>query len=70
MDELGLHTVLKIEGSKHNIAETIIQNTETKDQKILVMNSLQGTTAKDVSEGADYLKIMEKNLEALTEALK
>lgn len=70
MDELSLHTVLTIEGTDHRIAETIIQNTEKKDQKILSMDSLQSITAADAENGADYLSIMQKNLDVLKEALK
>ncbi len=70
VDELSLHTVITLEGSDQKIANTIIQNTETKDQQILTMNSMQSTTSKDVQEGASYLAIMEGNLEILKEALK
>ncbi|RKM59205.1 zinc ABC transporter substrate-binding protein [Butyrivibrio sp. CB08] len=69
VDELGLGTVLTIEGPDHRIAETIVQNTQSKDQKILTMDSMQSTTAKDVQGGTTYLGIMEANLGTLTEAL-
>lgn len=68
-DELGLPCVLTIEGAKHNIAETIVQNTETKDQKILTMDSMQATTSEDVKNGVTYLTVMDKNLSVLKEAL-
>ena len=70
VDELELHSVLTIEGTDHKLAETIIKNTSTKDQTILAMDSMQGTTSEDVENGADYLSIMEKNLEVLSEALE
>ena len=70
VDELGLKTVLTIEGAKHGIAETIVQNTASKDQKILTMDSMQGTTAKDVADGSTYLKVMQANLDVLKEALR
>lgn len=69
VDELSLHTVMTIEGSDHRIAETIVQNTKSKDQQIVTMDSMQSTTSKDVSNGATYLSVMEKNLEALKEAV-
>lgn len=69
VDELSLHTVMTIEGTDHRIAETIIQNTKSKDQQIVTMDSMQSTTSKDVSNGATYLSVMEKNLEALKEAV-
>ncbi len=70
VDELSLPAVMTIEGKDHKIAETIIQNTQSKDQKILTMDSMQATTAKDVKGGVTYLSVMEKNLEVLKEALK
>ncbi|WP_026492096.1 metal ABC transporter substrate-binding protein [Butyrivibrio sp. XPD2002] len=69
VDELGLKNVLTIEGQNHKIAETIIQNTSTKDQGVLTMDSMQSTTTEDVQGGATYLGIMESNLEVLKEAL-
>lgn len=68
-DELHLPAVLTIEGTNHRIAETVIGSTSSKDQKLLVLNSMQGTTAQDVQQGASYLAIMEENLAVLKEAL-
>ncbi len=70
VDSLGLKNVMTIEKNDHKIAKTIIENTKTKDQKILTMDSMQSTTAKDVKQGANYLDIMKKNLEVLKEAIK
>ena len=70
VDELGLNCVLTIEKSDQKIASTIIQNTQSKDQQILAMDSMQSTTSEDVSDGASYLSIMESNLDVLKEALK
>ena len=70
VNELSLPCVMTIEGTDHKIAETIVQNTETKDQKILTMDSMQSTTARDVQNGATYLSLMENNLEVLKEALQ
>ena len=69
-DELSLPAVMTIEGTDHRIAETIVQNTQTKDQQILTMDSMQSVTAKDVQNGTTYLTIMEKNLSVLKDALK
>lgn len=69
MDELKLPVVLTIEGKDHRIAETIVQNTKAKNAQILSMDSMQSTTAKDVEEGASYLKIMQENLKVLKKAL-
>ena len=69
VDELNLPCVLTIEGKDHKIAETVVENTTAKDQKILTMDSMQSTTSKDVASGVTYLSIMEKNLSVLKEAL-
>lgn len=65
VDELNLPCVMTIEGTNHKIAETIIANTAQKNQKVLVLNSMQGKV-----DGENYLSIMEKNLEVLKEALE
>ncbi len=70
VDELSLHSVMTIEGNNHSIAETIVENTKTKDQQILTMDSMQSVSAKDVSGGTTYLGIMESNLDVVKEALK
>ena len=67
VEELKLPCVLTIEGKNHKIAETIVQNTAGKNQKILTMDSMQSTTAQDVA--TTYLSLMEKNLDVLKEAL-
>lgn len=69
VDELGLPAVMTIEGADHKIAETIVRNTQSKDQKILTMDSMQSTTSKDVANGTSYLSVMENNLSVLKEAL-
>lgn len=69
IDQLSLPVVLTIEGDNHRIAETIIENTKTKDQKILIMDSMQSISKKDIENGTTYLSVMENNLEVLKEAL-
>ena len=70
VDELGLRNIMTIEGTDHSIAESIINNTHTKDQTILTLDSMQSTTAEDVAAGENYLSVMEDNLKVLREALK
>ena len=70
VDEWKLPCVLTIEGAQHKIAETIVQNTTTKNQKVLTMDSMQSTTTQDVKNGTTYLSVMEKNLSVLKEALR
>lgn len=69
VDELELPCVLTIEGTDNKIAETIIQNTNAKNQKILSLNSMQSVTSKDAENDTTYLSVMEENLSVLTEAL-
>ena len=69
MDELGLKHVMTIESSDGKIADTIIQNTGSKEQDILVLDSMQSVTSNDVKNGETYLGVMEKNLEVLKKAL-
>ena len=69
VDELNLPCVLTIEGAQHKIAETIVQNTAEKNQRVLVMDSIQATTAQDAANGTTYLSVMEQNLSVLNEAL-
>ena len=69
VDELGLPCVLTIEGKNHKLAETIVQSTAGKKQKVLTMDSMQSMTSKDAANGATYLSVMEQNLSVLKEAL-
>ena len=69
VDELKLPCVLTIEGTQHKIAETIVENTAEKNQKVLTMDSMQSTTSEDVANGTTYLSAMEKNLSVRKEAL-
>lgn len=69
VDELGLQHVCVIEGSDGKLAQTIIDNTKAKDQDIVSFHSMQSVTAKDAEDGMTYLTVMEKNLEALNQAL-
>lgn len=69
LDELGLGAILVIEGTQHKIAETIVQNTASRDQAILTLDSMQAVTSADVEAGVTYLSIMESNLAVLNAAL-
>ncbi len=70
LDELGLHSVLTIENSDARIADTVIASSASKDQQILVLNSLQSINQQQIDDGVSYLKVMEDNLNVLAEALK
>lgn len=70
VDKLKLSSICTIDGSDGKIAETIRDTTETKDQEILTMDSLQSTTAVDLEAGKTYLSAMTDNLDVLKKALK
>ncbi|MFI3115306.1 MAG: metal ABC transporter substrate-binding protein [Clostridia bacterium] len=70
MNELELSNIFYVEGGMINIAQTIIDNTENKQQEILCMNSMEGVSMADVVAGESYLSIAKANLDALQIALK
>ena len=70
LDELSLKSILTIETSDGKLAKTIKDNSKTADREILILDSMQSTTSKDIANGVTYLSIMEKNLEVLKKALK
>ncbi|MBR5756479.1 MAG: zinc ABC transporter substrate-binding protein [Firmicutes bacterium] len=69
LDELGLPAILTLEDSDKKLADTIVQNTKSKDYKVLTLDSMQHITSSDISNGIDYITVMENNLEVLREAL-
>ncbi|MBQ8970539.1 MAG: zinc ABC transporter substrate-binding protein [Lachnospiraceae bacterium] len=70
IDELSLHSVFTIDGSDQRLANAIIQMTRSKDQSILVLDSIQSVSSKDIAEGKTYLSIMGNNLEVLKQGLE
>ena len=69
-DALALPAVLHIETSDGKIARTIVQNTQAKSARVLMLDSMQSVTARQIAAGATYLGIMRKNLAVLQEALR
>ena len=69
VNEHKLPVVLVIETSDRSIAETVVSSTKTKDQEILVVDSIQSVTQNRIDDGETYLNIMEKNLTILEKAL-
>ena len=66
MDELNMTDIFIIDGSKGDLAKTIVDNTKDKNANVLVLDSMQSTKSSD---NASYLDIMKKNLEVLKEVL-
>jgi len=69
IDELNLKSVFVIENSDEKIANTVIDNTKNKDAEILVLDSMQSVTEKDIENGKTYKGIMEENYKLLEKAL-
>ena len=68
-DELKLDSLIILENSDGSVAKAVRENTAGKNQQILVMDSMQSMTLKDIEEGVTYLLVMENNLKALEKAL-
>ena len=69
VDELNLKAIMQIETSDGSIAKTVRDNTKTKDQTILTLDSLQSVTTERMEAGETYLSIMTSNLDILRQAL-
>lgn len=69
IDELNIDTVFTIDGSDDKIANAIISGTESRNQKILCLDSIQSVTDKQIKDGVTYISIMKSNLDILKEAL-
>lgn len=66
-EALQLDSILVIENSDHRLAETVAANAQ--GQEILVLNSLQSISEREIEQGVTYLQLMEENLEVLKKAL-
>lgn len=69
LDELALGSVIVLEGSDDRLARVVIENSAKKDQQILVLNSMQSVSQRDMRAGITYLNVMEANLKTLRQAL-
>ena len=69
VEENSLPYVMVLESSTQGIAKQVIDNTGSKDQGILVLNSLQSVTREDIENGATYLGLMQEDLAVLQTAL-
>ena len=69
VNELDLKVILKLESSTDDIARGIKDASNNKDQRILVLDSLQSATKKEYAAGRTYLAVMESNLSVLQTAL-
>ncbi len=65
--ENALNAVLTVEFSTSTVADWLARETNTK---VLKLHSCHSLTSEEFKNGETYLSLMEKNLEALTEAMK
>ncbi|MBR3305580.1 MAG: zinc ABC transporter substrate-binding protein [Christensenellaceae bacterium] len=69
INELSLDSVIVLEGSDGRIAETVIRDSGKEGVSILRIDSMQSVDSKDIAGGADYLTIMEHDLDVIKKAL-
>jgi len=69
VDELQVPAILTIENGDQKVAKTILNNTKSKNQQILVMDSIQSVSQEAIDGGKTYLGAMEENLKILKIAL-
>lgn len=69
VNELDLKVILKLENSNGDIAEGIKNASNAKNQRVLVLDSLQSSNKKEYANGRNYLSVMASNLEVLKTAL-
>lgn len=68
-NEKKLEYLIVTESSDRSLANSVIRATDSKDQDILVMDSMQSVTEGDIKSGTSYLSVMESNLSVLCTAL-
>ena len=69
MDNMALDSVIILHKSSPDLARTVISNSGHPDAEILILNSMQSVTAKDIECGASWISIMNENLASLRQAL-
>lgn len=67
--ELNCKTIFTLENSDKSIAETIIK-TSGSNVDIAELNSLQSVSKDDITNGASYISLMQKNYDVLASVLK
>lgn len=67
LDELALPAVMVTDETNIKLAETVLNNSENSNCKILSLSSMQSVSREDIDKS--YITIMEQNLVTLREAL-
>ena len=68
-DEHNVKYIAVTENSDKALANTVISSTKSKEQKIILLNSMQAVSRSQINGGADYLSIMEENISAIKTAI-
>ena len=70
VDELDKKNIVVLETSDKKLADTVIENTNSKDAKILIMDSFQSIAGRNLEGEIDYITSMSINLLVLEQAIK
>lgn len=65
LDDFSLKYVYIVDGSSEDLAKTVIDNSKDSSREILVLDSIQSVTQKDIDGGKTYLSVMKNNYESL-----
>lgn len=66
----NLNAVLQLEDSDGQLARTVVGCTQSRNQQILTLNSMQAVSLDDARNGSTYLGFMKENLNAIVQALQ
>ena len=69
LDTYALSSIVTTERPCAGLAESVRDASAAKNQKILVLDSMQSVTEKDADGGTNYLNVMKQNLETLRQIL-
>lgn len=70
VDHHGLSFVAVTENTTGKTAKAVIDNTSEKNQRTVVIDSMQAVSEKDIKNGVTYLGTMKKNLDAIKTLLE
>lgn len=68
LKELGLKSVITIDGSASNIASAVISSAGG-NYEVLKLDSMQSVSRDDIKNGITYISVMEENLKTIEKAL-
>ena len=69
VNELNAKVLIVTESDDGKVANKIKELSDSKDQQILTLNSMQSIAAKNITNEVNYLTIMQRNLEVLRVAI-